>query len=52
MPFLLSQNLSVLYDLEEKQITAVLLTVAVGESAMLPLSTTLADLLFCFCKSS
>jgi hypothetical protein len=51
-PFLLSRNLSVLYDLEEKQINAVLLTVAVGESAMLPLSTTLADLLFCFCKSS
>jgi hypothetical protein len=51
-PFLLSQNLSVLYDLEEKQITAVLLTVAVGESGMLPLSTTVADFLFCFCKSS
>jgi hypothetical protein len=42
----------VLYDLEEKQINAVLLTVAVGESAMLPLSTNLADFFFFFCKSS
>ncbi len=51
-PFLLSRNLSVLYDLEEKQINAVLLTVAVGESAILPLSTTLADFSFLFLKSS